>query len=147
LNEAESEEADREAAEPAQRREPAPRREPASRREPAAPPPLQEESAPRWEPVPPPAQQSEPAPQPVVLRHESPLERAIEPAPMAMAELLPIVESSGMKLAQTDPAKLAAAQARAAALQPAPARIGRERPVLAPVEEAPLTQVETRGQP
>jgi ribonuclease E len=82
-----------------------------------------------------------------VLRHESPLERAIESAPMAMGELLPIVESSGLKLAQTDPAKLAAAQARAAALQPPPGRIGRERPVLPPVEEAPLTQVETRGQP
>jgi len=73
--------------------------------------------------------------------------QTIEPAPMAVAELLPIVESSGMKLAQTDPEKLAAAQARAAALQPPPARVGRERPVLPPVEEAPLTQIETRGQP
>jgi len=74
-------------------------------------------------------------------------ERAIEAAPMPVADLLPIVESSGMKLAQTDPQKLAAARARAEALQPPPARVGRERPVLPPVEEAPLTQVETRGQP
>jgi ribonuclease E len=51
-----------------------------------------------------------------------------------------------MKLAQTDPAKLAAAEARLAS-QPAPPRVGRERPVLPTVEEAPLTQVETRGQP
>jgi ribonuclease E len=70
----------------------------------------------------------------------------IEPVPMAMAELVPIVESSGMKLAQTDPEKLAAAAARAAS-QPPVTRGGRERPVLPPIEEAPLTQVETRGQP
>jgi ribonuclease E len=50
-----------------------------------------------------------------------------------------------MKLAQTDPEKLAAAEARVAS-QPAPARAGRERPRLPPVEEAPLTQVETRGE-
>ena len=80
-------------------------------------------------------------------RSEPPQPRAVAPAPMAVAELLPIVESSGMTLAQTDPQKLAAAQARAAARQPETARVGRERPVLTPVEEAPLTQVETRGQP
>jgi len=68
----------------------------------------------------------------------------IEPAPMAVAELLPIVESAGMTLAQTDPQKLAAAQARAAEAEPQ-VRVGRERPVLPPVEEAPLTQVETRS--
>jgi ribonuclease E len=81
------------------------------------------------------------------MRSEPPRPRAVEPAPMAVAELLPMVESSGLTLAQTDPQKLAAAQARAAAMQPEPARVGRERPVLPPVEEAPLTQVETRGQP
>jgi ribonuclease E len=75
------------------------------------------------------------------------IDRAIEPAPMPVAELLPIVESSGMTLAQTDPLKLAAAQARAAESQPAPMRMGRERPVLTPIEETPLQQVETRGQP
>ena len=148
LNEPESEQPQREATESTPQREPTParapqrerpQREPAVQREPA----LQRELALQREPAP----QSEPAPQPAVLRHESPLERAIEPAPMAMAELLPMVESSGMKLAQTDPEKLAAAQARAAALQPPPVRVGRERPVLPPVEEAPLTQVETRGQP
>jgi hypothetical protein len=58
-----------------------------------------------------------------------------------------MVESSGLKLAQTDPQKLAAAQARAAAMQPPSEHIGRERPVVAPIEEAPLTQVETRTQP
>jgi len=72
--------------------------------------------------------------------------RTIEPAPMAIAQLLPMVESAGMKLAQTDPAKVAAAEARLAS-QPAPPRVGRERPVSPTVEEAPLTQVETRGQP
>jgi len=84
-----------------------------------------------------------------VARHVQPpaAERTVEPAPMPVAELMPIVESSGLTLAQTDPAKLAAARARAEALQPAPPRIGRERPVATPVEEAPLTQVETRGQP
>jgi ribonuclease E len=70
--------------------------------------------------------------------------RTLEPATLAIAELLPMVESSGMKLAQTDPEKLAAAEARVAS-QPAPARAGRERTRLPPVEEAPLTQVETRG--
>jgi ribonuclease E len=71
----------------------------------------------------------------------------IEAAPMPVAELLPIVESSGMTLAQTDPQKLAAAQARAAEMQPPPPRMGRERPVLPAIEETPLQQVETRGQP
>lgn len=65
------------------------------------------------------------------------------PAPMAVAELLPIVESSGLKLAQTDPAKLAAAQARMAA-QESSIRVGRERPVLPPIEGGELKQVETR---
>jgi ribonuclease E len=78
---------------------------------------------------------------------EAPYLRAIEPAPMPVADLLPIVESSGLKLAQTDPEKLAAAQARATEMQPPPARVGRERPVLAPIEEVPLQQVETRDQP
>jgi len=78
---------------------------------------------------------------------EAPRPRPIEPAPMPVAELLPIVESSGMTLTQTDPQKLAAAQARAAEMQPPPVRAGRERPVLAPLEETPLTQVETREQP
>jgi ribonuclease E len=95
--------------------------------------------------------ESEPVEMPVAAaparREEVPAARPIEPAPMAVAELLPIVESSGMTLAQTDPQKLAAAQARAAAMQPAPARVGRERPVLPPIEEAPLTQVETRDHP
>jgi ribonuclease E len=91
-------------------------------------------------------EKAQPARAPVVTA-EAPRPVAIEPAPMPVAELLPIVESSGLKLAQTDPEKLAAAQARAAELQPPPARVGRERPVLAPIEEAPLQQVETRDQP
>jgi ribonuclease E len=61
--------------------------------------------------------------------------------------LLPIVESSGLKLAQTDPEKLAAARARAEAAQPPPVRMGRERPVLPPIEDVPLQQVQTRDQP
>jgi ribonuclease E len=76
-----------------------------------------------------------------------PRPRAVEAAPMAVADLLPMVESSGLKLAQTDPQKLAAAQARAAAMQPPSEHNGRERPVVPPIEEAPLTQVETRAQP
>ena len=99
-------------------------------------PPRRPEVEPDREPVPPlPPAPTWPAPTP----------RAIEPTPMAIAELLPLVESAGMKLAQTDPDKLAAAEARLAS-QPTPARAGRERPKLAPVEEAPLTQVETRDQ-
>ena len=65
---------------------------------------------------------------------------------MPVAELLPMVESSGLKLAQTDPEKLAAAQARAAEMQPPPVKVGRERPVLPTIEEVPLQQVETRDQ-
>ncbi len=68
----------------------------------------------------------------------------IAPAPMAVAELLPIVESSGLKLAQTDPAKLAAAQARSAE-QEAKVHVGRERPALPPLDGGDLKQVETRG--
>jgi ribonuclease E len=73
-------------------------------------------------------------------------ERPPEPVavPMAIAELLPIVESSGLKLTQTDPAKLAAARARDASETPTP-RIGRERPALPPAEPVELKQVETRG--
>jgi len=81
-------------------------------------------------------------PAPASLEVERP--PVIEPAPMAVAELLPMVESAGMTLAQTDPQKLAAAQARAAQTD-TPMRVGRERPVLPPIEEAPLTQVETRS--
>ena len=72
-------------------------------------------------------------------------QRAAEPAQIAMADLVPLVESSGLRLAQTDPEKLAAAQARVASQAP-PARVGRERPRLPPLEESPLTQVETRDE-
>ena len=111
-----------------------------------APMPAFERPAPREVPAAAPAM---PAYEQPPARHVQPppAERPVEPAPMPVAELVPIVESSGLTLAQTDPAKLAAARARAEALQPPPPRIGRERPALAPAEEAPLTQVETRGQP
>jgi len=65
-------------------------------------------------------------------------------APMNLAALTPALEAAGIELAQTDPEKLAAVQARIAS-EAAERRVGRERPKRPPIEEAPLIQVQTRN--
>ena len=67
-------------------------------------------------------------------------------APMNIEALTPALEAAGIELAQTDPEKLAAVQARIAA-EAAERRVGRERPKRPPAEEAPLVQVQTSSRP
>jgi ribonuclease E len=67
-------------------------------------------------------------------------------APMNLAALTPALEAAGIELAQTDPEKMAAVQARIAS-EAAEHRVGRERPKRPPVEEAPLVQVQTASRP
>ncbi|HOX89820.1 MAG TPA: ribonuclease E/G [Burkholderiaceae bacterium] len=67
------------------------------------------------------------------------------PAPMALAALLPVLDDAGLILVQTDAAKHAEVAQRIA-VEPRPARVPRERPVLPPLDTAPLVQVETRGE-
>ncbi len=63
---------------------------------------------------------------------------------MNIAALTPALEAAGIELAQTDPEKLAAVQARIAS-EAAERRVGRERPKRPPAEETPLVQVQTRN--
>ena len=73
-----------------------------------------------------------------------PSEPIVAPAPMNLEELTPALDAAGIELAQTDPAKLAAAQARIAS-EAAARPVGRER-VKRPAEAAePLVQVQTRN--
>ncbi len=65
-------------------------------------------------------------------------------APLPLDQLLPMLESAGMTLAQTDTQKLAEVQARIAA-EPRPVHVPRLRPELPPLDTGPLVQVETRG--
>jgi ribonuclease E len=67
----------------------------------------------------------------------------VTPVPMPVEELRPVLEKAGLTLVQTEPAKLADVLARFAN-EPKPARVPRQRPVLPPLDIAPLTQVETR---
>jgi ribonuclease E len=64
-------------------------------------------------------------------------------APLPLEQLLPVLESAGMTLAQTNADKLAQVQARIAA-EPRPPRVPRSRPDLPPPDTGPLVQVETR---
>jgi ribonuclease E len=64
-------------------------------------------------------------------------------APLPLERLLPILESAGMTLAQTDTEKHAQVQARIAA-EPRVPHVPRERPELPPLDVGPLVQVETR---
>jgi len=64
-------------------------------------------------------------------------------APLPLDQLLPMLESAGMTLAQTNAAKHAEVQARIAA-EPSVARVPRIRPDLPPLDAGPLVQVETR---
>jgi len=64
-------------------------------------------------------------------------------APLPLDQLLPMLESAGMTLAQTNAEKHAVVQARIAAEPPA-VHIPRERVELPPLDMGPLVQVETR---
>jgi ribonuclease E len=64
-------------------------------------------------------------------------------APLPIDQLQPVLELAGLTLVQTQPEKHAEAVARLAT-EPRPARPPRERPVLPPMQESPLVQVETR---
>ena len=68
---------------------------------------------------------------------------AAQPAPLPVDQLQPVLELAGLTLVQTEPSKHADAVARLAA-EPRSKRVPRERPILPPLEEAPLVQVETR---
>jgi ribonuclease E len=105
-----------------------------------------------------PMRQAPPAPPPAVRAVEvaapapavpaavpAPLARA-RPAPLPLAELLPMLESAGMKFTLTDEDKYAQIQARIAA-EPKPVHVPRLRPELPPRDLGPLIQVETRRQP
>jgi len=54
-----------------------------------------------------------------------------------------MLQSAGLQLAATDPAKLRAAQEAAAKVAP-PVRVPRERKPVQPVNDEPLIQVDTR---
>jgi len=84
-------------------------------------------------------------PMPEPLRAAAPIivPPAAAPAPMPVEELRPALEQAGLTLVQTEPAKLAEVLARFAS-EAKPARVPRERPVLPPLDEGPLIQVETR---
>ncbi|MDH5207221.1 MAG: ribonuclease E/G [Burkholderiaceae bacterium] len=68
---------------------------------------------------------------------------AVTPAPLPVEQLQSVLELAGLTLVQTEPAKHAETAARMAT-EPPPVRVPRERPVLPPLEERPLEQVETR---
>src|SRR5882672_8013823 len=70
------------------------------------------------------------------------LSRAVA-APLPLDQLIPMLESAGMTLAQTDAEKLAQVQARIAAEPPEP-HVARVRPESPPPDVGPLVQVETR---
>jgi ribonuclease E len=67
----------------------------------------------------------------------------VQPAPLPIDQLQPVLELAGLILVQTEPAKHAEAVARLASEPRAP-RAPRERPSLPPLQEGPLVQVETR---
>jgi ribonuclease E len=69
--------------------------------------------------------------------------QTVVPVTMDLTELTPALDAAGIELAQTDPAKLAAVQARIAS-EKETRPLGRERPPRAKVEEVPLVQVQTR---
>ena len=67
----------------------------------------------------------------------------MQPAPLPVDELLPVLQNAGLALVQTAPDRLAEVQARIAG-EPLPPRVPRVRPVLPPLDTTPLVQVETR---
>ena len=69
---------------------------------------------------------------------------AVPPAPMPLATLEAVLRDAGLTLVQTEPEKFARTQERLAA-EALPARTSRERPMLPPLDDRPLVQVETRA--
>ncbi|MCX7693031.1 MAG: hypothetical protein N2055_06515, partial [Tepidimonas taiwanensis] len=67
------------------------------------------------------------------------------PAPyrLPVDEMAAIAQAAGLEWVQSDPAKVAAAQAAIAA-EPAPVHVPRERPPVAAPDEQPLVLIETR---
>jgi ribonuclease E len=109
----------------------------------AAAPALAPMPSPVPEPAPVTALQPPPTATPIELAQ--PLDRPrLQPAPLPVDALLPVLQSAGLALVQTAPERLAEVQARIAA-EPRPPRLPRERPVLPPLDTAPLVQVETRN--
>lgn len=76
--------------------------------------------------------------------HEPVVSEPVATVQMDLNALAPVLSSAGIELAQTDPAKVAAAQARAEAEAKAVTR-GRARPVKAPLAEEPLILVQTQA--
>ncbi|WP_058616465.1 Rne/Rng family ribonuclease [Tepidimonas taiwanensis] len=70
---------------------------------------------------------------------------AAAPAPyrLPVDEMAAIAQAAGLEWVQSDPAKVAAAQAAIAA-EPAPVHVPRERPPVAAPDEQPLVLIETR---
>jgi len=64
-------------------------------------------------------------------------------APMPIEQLQAMLQLAGLSLVQTEPARLEETRARLAA-EPRPVHVPRERPVLPPLDQGPLVQVETR---
>ncbi|MFO0008070.1 MAG: ribonuclease E/G [Betaproteobacteria bacterium] len=93
-------------------------------------------------PAPAPLLQPPPTATPIVLAQPLDLPQ-LQPAPLPVDELLPVLQSAGLALVQTAPERLAEVQARIAG-EPRPPRVPRVRPVLPPLDTTPLVQVETR---
>jgi ribonuclease E len=91
----------------------------------------------------PPAVSTPQIPEPIAAARPIVVPPAVAPATMSIDELQPILEQAGLTLVQTEPAKLAGARAKVA-VETAPIRVPRERPVLPPLDAGPLVQVETR---
>ena len=84
-----------------------------------------------------------PSVEPSPMRAPGPEAAPIVPVTMDLTELTPALDAAGIELAQTDPAKLAAVQARIAR-ESETRPLGRERPPRVKVEDGPLVQVQTR---
>ncbi len=67
----------------------------------------------------------------------------VQQAPLPIDELQPVLQSAGLMLVQTAPERHAETQAKMAA-EPPPPHARRERPLLPPMDDAPLVQVETQ---
>jgi ribonuclease E len=71
------------------------------------------------------------------------LEQRLRQLSYRVEQLEPVLELAGLTLVQTEPSKHAEAVARLSS-EPRSKRVPRERPILAPLEETSLVQVETR---
>jgi ribonuclease E len=84
-----------------------------------------------------------PVPAPSMIATPAATTTLAAPAPLPLDQLLPMLESAGMTLAQTNAERLAEVQARIAA-EPRLPHIPRIRAELPPLDAGPLVQVETR---